>query len=78
MGVYKTWHCQSWPSYTMVDEYSKHIYLPTNISVWKKGLTVQKSLMNVIKYRGKWLHWKKEGEEEQDNPPDVQDNNVLT
>jgi hypothetical protein len=48
-GVYKTWHCQSWPSYTMVDEYSKHICLPTNISVWKKGLTVQKSLMNVIK-----------------------------
>jgi hypothetical protein len=33
----------------MVYEYSKHIYLPTNISVWKKGLTVQKSLMNVFK-----------------------------
>jgi hypothetical protein len=48
-GVYKIWHCQSWPSYTMVYEYSKQIYLLTNISLWKKSITVQKSLMNAIK-----------------------------
>ena len=48
-GVYKIWHCQSWPSYTMVYEYSKQIYLLTNISFWKKRITVQKPLMNVIK-----------------------------
>ena len=48
-GVYKTWHCQSWPSYTMVYEYSKQIYLLTNISLWKKSIRVQKSLMNAIK-----------------------------
>ena len=48
-GVYKIWHCQSWPRYTMVYEYSKQIYLLTNISLWKKSITVQKSLMNAIK-----------------------------
>jgi hypothetical protein len=48
-GVYKIWHCQSWPSYTMVYEYFKQIYLLTNISLWKKSITVQKSLMNVMK-----------------------------
>jgi hypothetical protein len=48
-GVYKIWHCQSWPSYTVVYEYSKKIYLLTNISLCKKSITVQKSFMNVIK-----------------------------
>ena len=33
----------------MVYEYSKQIYLLTNISLWKKSITVQKSPMNVIK-----------------------------
>ena len=33
----------------MVYEYFKQIYLPTNISLWKKSITVQKSLMNVMK-----------------------------
>jgi hypothetical protein len=33
----------------MVYEYFKQIYLLTNISVWKKSITVQKSLMNVMK-----------------------------
>jgi hypothetical protein len=47
--VYKIWHCQSWPSYTMVYEYSKQIYMLIDISLWKKSITVQKSLMNVIK-----------------------------
>jgi hypothetical protein len=71
----------------MVYEYSKQIYLLTNISLWKKSITVQKSLMNVIKNiyifkktdkKPKDKKKKKKKDEERDNSSDVQDNNVLT